>query len=225
VKVAVISDIHSNLHALKEVLKDVDARGIQEILCAGDLVGYGAFPNEVVEEMRTRNATCIYGNHDLAVVRINPVGMNPNAAAAVNWTSKNISAQAADYLKDLKSQAHLKIGETDVGLYHGSPRDDDEYLYEGDAVPELLEMAQCQVLVTGHTHVPYIKVTSRGMLVNPGSVGQPRDFDPRASYFIFDEKEMSFISRRLTYDVKSASQAIIEAGLPSFLGTRLAEGI
>jgi len=225
VKVAFIADVHSNLEALRTTLQDIQTRGIGRILCAGDLVGYGANPNEVVAELRARNVECIAGNHDRAVSRVNPVGMNSMAAAAVYWTAKNISAEAAEFLAGLKSHALIDVEGTSLALFHGSPRDDDEYLYEVDAVPELLEVARSHVLVTGHTHVPYVKSVVEGHLVNPGSVGQPRDGDPRASYLIFDPSESKFEIVRLQYDVKAAAKAIMDAGLPTFLASRLLDGI
>ncbi|HTY46160.1 MAG TPA: metallophosphoesterase family protein [Methanomassiliicoccales archaeon] len=224
-KVAFIADVHSNLEALRATLNDIDLRGITRILCAGDLVGYGANPNDVVAELRSRRVECIAGNHDRAVSRMNPVGMNAMAAAAVYWTAKNINAEAAGFLAGLKAHMQVDVEGTPLAIYHGSPRDDDEYLYEVDAVPELLEMTRSRVLVTGHTHVPYVKSAPGGHLVNPGSVGQPRDGDPRASYMVYDPGEPRFEIVRLQYDVQSAAKAITDAGLPGFLASRLIDGI
>ncbi len=224
-KVALIADVHSNLEALRAVFNDIESHGITRILCAGDLVGYGANPNEVIAELRGRHVECIAGNHDRAVSRVNPTGMNAMAAAAVNWTAKNINAEAAEFLAGLKSHSVMEIEGTPLAIFHGSPRDDDEYLYEVDAVPELLEMARSRVLVTGHTHVPYVKNVSEGNMVNPGSVGQPRDGDPRASYMLFDPIEAKFEIIRVEYDIKAAAKAITDAGLPGFLASRLLDGI
>jgi putative phosphoesterase len=225
VKVAVLSDIHSNLHALQAVLADVDAKGLTDIICPGDVVGYGAFPNETVGIVRQRCRTAICGNHDQAVIRINTAGMNPMAAAAIHWTAKNISAGAVDYLRGLKAHEIVVIDRRKVALYHGSPRDDEEYVYEADASADLLEASGAEVLIMGHTHVPFVKRLEKGLIANAGSVGQPRDNDPRAAYLILDTKELSATVVRVEYDVKAAAQAIMDAGLPPFLGSRLLSGI
>jgi putative phosphoesterase len=225
VRVAILSDVHSNLHALRAVLADLESKGLKEILCAGDLVGYCAFPNETVGLLRGRCRLAICGNHDLAVIRINTAGMNPIAAAAAQWTAKNISAEAVDYLRLLKSHELTSIGGKTIALYHGSPRDDDEYVYEADATADLLEMSQAEVLVMGHTHVPFVKVLEKGVMINPGSVGQPRDNDQRASYAVLDTDDLKATIVRVEYDVRAAAQAIVDAGLPPFLGSRLMSGI
>ncbi len=223
--VAIISDVHSNLHALQAVLADVDAKSITDILCPGDLVGYGAFPNETVELLRRRCRTAICGNHDRAVIRINTVGMNPMAAAAVQWTAKNISAGAVDYLNGLKTHETVEIDGRRIAIFHGSPRDDDEYVYDADASADLLEMSGADILIMGHTHIPFVKRLDKGLIANAGSVGQPRDNDSRASYLIIDTEGVSTSIVRVEYDAKAAAQAIVEAGLPPFLGNRLLSGI
>jgi len=220
-----ISDIHSNLFALKAVLEDIDEQGVDLMVCAGDLIGYGPNPNEVVQEIRRRDTICISGNHERALVGMNPEGMNPLAATAIWWTAKHIGAEELDYLKALKPHASLNLAGIPTGLFHGSPRNDDEYIYEVDADVELLQLARCELLITGHTHVPYQVVLPEGALVNPGAVGQPRDGDPRASYMVYDERAGTFDLRRIEYDARAASDAIIKAGLPYYLGQRLISGI
>lgn len=224
-KVAVLSDVHSNLHALQAVLADVETRGLTDILCPGDVVGYGAFPNETVGIMRQRCRMAICGNHDQAVIRINTAGMNPMAAAAIHWTAKSISAEAVDYLRSLKAHEVVAIDGMKVELYHGSPRDDEEYVYEVDASADLLEASGAEILVMGHTHVPFVKRLEKGLIANAGSVGQPRDNDPRAAYLILDSTELSATIVRVEYDTKAAAQAIMDVGLPTFLGSRLLSGI
>ena len=220
-----MSDIHANIHALERVLEDADAQGADVIICAGDLVGYYPFPNEVVAEMRERNAICIAGNHDRACVNLDTFNMNPLAASAIFWTARRISDASMAYLRKLRPQATLNLGGTPAAMFHGSPRNDDEYVFEEDANAELLQMAKAQVVISGHTHVPYVKRMPEGVLVNPGSVGQPRDGDPRASYLIYEEREQDFILRRIEYQVGEAAKAVISAGLPDYLGARLFSGI
>lgn len=223
-KIALISDVHSNIIALDAVLADIDSVGAGLILNAGDIVGYNPYPNETIERFKSRNIQSILGNHDRAVIRFNPVGMNKMAAEAVLWTSKNIAAEGVDYLKDLKSRSFMTIGTHLCGIYHGSPRDDDEYLYEVDAGRELLEMCECNILIVGHTHMPFIKRFDNGMIINSGSVGQPRDGDPRANYVLFDSDTGDLEIRRVSYDVDIVEKKVQSVGLPSFLGERLRHG-
>jgi len=225
VRYAIISDVHSNIHALDSVLGDVDEQGADVIICAGDLVGYCPFPNEVVGALRQRGAICIAGNHDRACVNLDTFNMNPLAANAIFWTAKHISAGSMDYLRRLRPQTSLNLGGTPAAMFHGSPRNDDEYVFEDDANAELLELAKAQIVISGHTHVPYVKKIPEGALVNPGSVGQPRDGDPRASYLVYDERGQEFELRRIDYPKEEAASAVIAAGLPDFLGERLLSGI
>lgn len=222
---ALVADIHSNLSALRAVLEDIDEQGIDLVVCAGDIVGYGPEPNEVVRELRKRDVIAIQGNHERALVQLNTEGMNPQASAAIWWTAKRIGEDELYYLRQLKPRALLNLAGIPTGLFHGSPRNDDEYIYEEDASAELLDAGRCSLLITGHTHVPYAVVLPEGALVNPGAVGQPRDGDPRASYMVYDERQGTFDIRRLAYDARVVADAILKAGLPIYLGQRLLSGI
>ncbi|MDH7509297.1 MAG: YfcE family phosphodiesterase [Methanomassiliicoccales archaeon] len=222
--IAFISDIHANVIAFDAVLKDIEKYEADAIICAGDIVGYYPYPNETIERVASHRISSIVGNHDRAVVRINPVGMNRMAAEAILWTAKNIKAEYVDYLRSLRSRMTTQIDDLVVGVYHGSPRDDDEYLYEIDATEELLEMSGSWLVVTGHTHIPFIKKMKRGMIINAGSVGQPRDSDPRASYILFDSSSREAWIRRVEYDFSEVERKVREAGLPQFLGERLKYG-
>lgn len=222
---AMISDVHSNIHALTKVLQDIDRQRADVIICAGDLVGYGPFPNEVIGELDRRGAICIAGNHDRACVNLDTFNMNPLAANAIFWTAKRISEESMRFLRKLRPQTVLNLGGTAAVMFHGSPRMDDEYIFEEDANAELLQLAKAQIVISGHTHVPYVKRLAEGVLVNPGSVGQPRDGDPRASYLIYDEREQEFEHRRIDYPKEEAAKAVVSAGLPDFLGERLLSGI
>lgn len=222
---AIISDVHSNIHALESVFRDKEEQGADVVICAGDLVGYCPFPNEVVSGLRESGAVCIAGNHDRAVVNLDPTGMNPLAANAVFWTAKHISDENMAFLKKLRPQATLNFAGTPAAMFHGSPRMDDEYVFEEDANAELLHLAKVQLVISGHTHVPYVKRLPEGILLNPGSVGQPRDGDWRASYIIYDERGQRTDLRRIEYPVQEAAKAVIAAGLPDYLGARLLSGI
>jgi predicted phosphodiesterase len=158
-------------------------------------------------------------------VNLDTFNMNPLAASAIFWTAKHISERSMSFLRKLKPQTTLNLGGTAAAVFHGSPRMDDEYVFEEDANLELLQLAKAQIVISGHTHVPYVKRLPEGMLVNPGSVGQPRDGDPRASYLIYEEHEEDFELRRIDYPKQEAAAAMVPAGLPDFLGERLLSGI
>ena len=222
---AIISDIHSNIHALDMVLQDIDDQGADVIICAGDLVGYCPFPNEVIDALKDRRAICISGNHDRACANLDTFNMNPLAAKAIFWSVKNITEEGMGYLRRLMPSARLNLGGIAAAMFHGSPRMDDEYVFEEDADAGLLQIAKAEIMISGHTHVPYVKKLPQGILVNPGSVGQPRDGDPRASYLLFDERGQEFALRRIEYPTKEAARAVLSAGLPEFLGERLLSGI
>ena len=222
---AIISDIHSNIHALEKVLQDIDEQGADVIICAGDLVGYCPFPNEVIDALKDRRAICISGNHDRACANLDTFNMNPLAAKAIFWSVKNITEEGMGYLRRLMPSARLNLGGIAAAMFHGSPRMDDEYVFEEDADAGLLQIAKAEIMISGHTHVPYVKKLPQGILVNPGSVGQPRDGDPRASYLLFDERGQEFALRRIEYPTKEAASAVRSAGLPEFLGERLLSGI
>ncbi|MCD6523390.1 MAG: metallophosphoesterase family protein [Thermococcus sp.] len=232
--IALISDIHSNLEALEAVwdeVKDADA-----FLCMGDLVGYGASPNEVVEfvrkQMKRRTFLCVRGNHDNAIVFGAEWGFNPYARQAVRWHQRVMTIENLEFLRRLPVK---QLFEDDTGrsylIIHGSPRAPlDEYLFPW--LPEsefkaVLSYVRQDDLLLGHTHVPMLKVVEGRRIINPGSVGQPRDGDWRASYAVIDterEPPDNVEFHRVEYDVEEAARKIIEAGLPRFLAERLFEG-
>ncbi|ASI99606.1 metallophosphoesterase family protein [Thermococcus celer] len=232
--IALISDVHSNLEALKAVWREV--KGADAILCMGDLVGYGASPNEVVEfikrEMEKRVFLCVRGNHDNAVAFGLDWGFNPYAREAVRWHQRVMTIENLEFLRRLPVRG---LFTDDAGrsylLIHGSPRAPlDEYLFpwlpEGEFRAVLSYIRQDDLLV-GHTHVPMLKLIDGRRIINPGGVGQPRDGDPRAAYAIIDtEKEPpeNVEFHRVEYDVDSAAERIMKAGLPEFLARRLYEG-
>jgi predicted phosphodiesterase len=147
------------------------------------------------------------------------------AAVAVFWTSKHLADENMEFLRKLRPSVRLNLAGIPAAMFHGSPRMDDEYVFEEDANAELLDLAKAGVVISGHTHVPYVKRLVQGTLVNPGSVGQPRDGDWRASYILYDERRQEFELRRLEYPVVEAVEAIRMADLPEFLGERLLSGI
>jgi len=224
VRIAVISDVHSNLQALEEVKRRTDDEGIDYVLSAGDAVGYGANPNRCCAILSGWARNSVLGNHDVAALRRDPSGMNPYAAKAALWTAERIDEHSREYLESLKESAHSKPDGRAVEVRHGSLRSILEYVFEADLSEDLLMQSGAEVLVLGHTHVPYARRYASGLIVNPGSVGQPRDGDPRASFGILQTDPLSFEISRVDYDIDGASEAILNAGLPEFLAERLFRG-
>ena len=221
VTIGVISDVHGNLHALEAVLDVLDA---DLILCAGDLIGYGAFPNEVVDLVRQKGILCVRGNHDDAALHNEFGWFNPYAAEAGRWCARSLDGPQRSFLEGLP----VRLGYQDVAVFHGSPaRPLREYVTPGIPLAHLkehLEASAARVLVLGHTHVPFATHVNGGLVANPGSVGQPRDGDERASYGVLDTENLSFTVHRVPYDVEAAAKAITEVGLPSILAERLFVG-
>jgi putative phosphoesterase len=224
VRTAIISDVHANLPALKAVLAEIDGMGINHIISAGDVVGYYPYPNEVIQLFRERSVVGIAGNHDRTVIRTQVTSMNHAAGEAARWTARELTESSRAYLAGLPPRTHVTIGGKLIGLYHGSPRDDVEYVFEEEAGPELLKLSGTRLLIMGHTHVPFIHRSKEGTIVNPGSVGQPRDGDPRAVFVVHDSTKDDFTIRRTEYDIESVVKAVERAGLPNDLGERLRHG-
>lgn len=242
--VAVISDIHANRHALDAVLEDIDAAGADEIWCLGDAVGYGAFPGECVTTLKERCAVFLLGNHDLAALREIDIGtFSPSAAMSARWTRENMDAEAFEILRSLEGTSGRREG---IGLYHASPRDPIwEYVVDSDLAEENLDIQEDRISLIGHSHIALyftrvdemsrvssvlapqgteLKMRTGKWLLNPGSVGQPRDGDPRAAWAELDTEVSQIRFHRVEYPVDEAAEAIREAGLPGHLGDRLFKG-
>jgi diadenosine tetraphosphatase ApaH/serine/threonine PP2A family protein phosphatase len=239
---AVISDIHSNLIALQAVLEDAPA-GIT-IWCLGDVVGYGPNPNECIELLQERDAECIVGNHDWAVMnRVDVQDFNPDAQRSVLWTQEALKPENLAYLESLP----LSLEKGDFTLVHGSPR---EPIWEYILYPPIARLNFAYFVtpycLVGHTHVPAVfrfydlegervceteplvegerPVGEGRLIVNPGSVGQPRDGDARASYLILDTEALTVEHRRVAYDVIKIQKLMGEVDLPQRNITRLSFG-
>ena len=229
-RIVVLSDIHSNLAALNAVVEGLPT--YDELLCLGDVVGYGPYPNEVIDRLRQLQPTAVLlGNHDNAVVTGDVEGFSSHAAKAVRWTRGEIGQIGRNYLTALKPSARLERERTTLALFHGSPRDPlTEYIFPG--IPEkagrgLMRLAAAKVVLLGHTHMPMFYRFNGGVLANPGSVGQPRDGDPRASLALLTilKDEIDFDVKRVQYDVGPLADQIVRKGLPSFLAERLYMGV
>ncbi len=254
-RLAILSDIHSNLPALEAVLDDVRQTGPDELWCLGDVVGYGAQPDECAKLVAERCELCLVGNHDLAVLgELDDSSFSPAAAAAVRWTRDTASSETMDFLRRLRPADESRP----VALYHASPRDPVwEYVLWPDQAAECIEAQAARVSLIGHSHVALFFVTpengrrtagsetalpsdpakggpaqggtrldlSNGRwLVNPGSVGQPRDGDPRAAWLELDTSSWEAAYHRVPYEIDRAAEAIAANELPEHLAKRLYAG-
>jgi len=237
-RVAVVSDIHSNLQALEATLSAIDAEAPDELWCLGDLVGYGPRPNECCAAIAERADVCLAGNHDLAVRgAIDLEEFGGEAAVAARWT-REVLAPEAQTLLDRLEPAGTAHG---VALYHGSARDPIwEYVLSNEAALATLDLTDSALVLVGHSHVA-LQVVDSGIelapvgtelelggvraLLNPGSVGQPRDGDPRAAYLLLDLDTQHASFRRVEYDVKRTQREMRDAGLPEMLAGRLELGL
>jgi predicted phosphodiesterase len=234
---AIISDNHANLEATLAVLEHIDRIGVDKIVCLGDVVGYNANPNECCDIIRERNIPSICGNHDAVACGLEePWGFNPVALSAAMWTRENLRPDNLEWLRGLpdtrKFDSFLAV--------HGSPTNRNSYLFTWeDILPHIqfVESQQMKLCLFGHTHNPGIfsddgayafddqlkfkLTTSKLYFINPGSVGQPRDGDPRASFGILDTDTQEFQLVRINYPVKQAADKVTQAGLPTFLAERL----
>jgi predicted phosphodiesterase len=240
VRIAVISDIHGNLHALEAVLESIAADAPETVWCLGDLVGYGPRPNRCCALVAERAELCLIGNHDLGVLgRLDLDEFSHDAAASARWTAEVLSDEARAYLEPLEPQAVRE----DVELYHASPRDPVwEYVLSPEVAVASLVATSAPLVLVGHSHVPLrygweqqalalceegtqVDLARERWLLNPGSVGQPRDGDARAAYLLLDLDAKRAEFRRVRYEVAKTQAEIRERGLPEALAERLAHGI
>ena len=224
-RLAVLADVHANLPALEAVLEDVEIAGADQIWVAGDLVGYNPWPNEVIQALKSRKVRAIRGNHDRAALSGNTAWFNDAAAAAIRWTRIVLTPASVGYLVSLEDRVRVPSATGMIAMFHGSPRNDDEYVMPCAADEVLVRMANAAFVLLGHTHVPMAYSSRYGILLNPGSVGQPRDRDPRAAWALLDTSRGTVQQRRVEYDVGSVVAAIHKAGLPADLADRLQWGV
>jgi len=220
---AILSDIHGNLHALEKVMQDIRSRNPDRIFCLGDLVGYGAFPEEIVAVAREQFHITLAGNHDHAAVGLTDISVfNPYAFQAALWTRQQLTPDAHDYLRN-RPFTHK---ERNLLFAHSSPGQPEQwfYVFSDQEAEETMRSTRAGTAFIGHTHVPRDHSTAHGRLINVGSVGQPRDGDPRAAYTLFDDETGERKLIRIEYPIEDAQRAIRNAGLPAFLADRLAVG-
>jgi predicted phosphodiesterase len=245
VRYLILSDIHANWHALRAVLEDAN-NAYDRVVCCGDLVGYCADPNRVVDWARENVHSIVRGNHDKACAGLDDLEwFNPIARASSEWTTQNLTSANLSYLRDIPKGPLSVNG---YSILHGSPADEDEYLIAAHEVAQVGQLLETNVSFFGHTHIQggFLLVrqgilripktpphhTSQTLefendvryLINPGSVGQPRDGDPRAAYILYDGSERMLTYRRVPYDVEGAKSRIRDEKLPDILANRLSAG-
>jgi len=241
-KALIVSDVHSNLEAFKTAIEDAQQRGgFDEIWSLGDLVGYGPDPSACVDLLRSYAHNAVAGNHDLAAVgNISVERFNPYAAAANHWTAEQLTQEQAEYLGSLP----LTLEIDEFTLAHGSPRDPIwEYLVTVESAIACFTHIDTYWCLVGHSHMPFlciprldgaafmafpegraIQLDEKALIVNPGSVGQPRDGDPRASYVVYDDAVQTLEHRRIEYDIAVTQDKMRRHGLPDYLIDRLTVG-
>jgi diadenosine tetraphosphatase ApaH/serine/threonine PP2A family protein phosphatase len=241
-RIAILSDVHGNLPAFEAVLGDIEDESVEETWCLGDLVGYGAQPDECVQLARDHCDLSLAGNHDLVVTGDIPISdFSAGAAAAARWTQETIAEETMAYLKGLRPADP----DREPALYHASPRDPVwEYVLSTWQADECFDFTDGRVAAVGHSHVAlWFSRDDEGnmsgataeagatqdlsggrWLVNPGGVGQPRDGDPRAAWLLLDTSTWTAEWRRVEYPIEEAARAIEEAGLPRVLAERLYSG-
>jgi putative phosphoesterase len=224
-RIMVIADIHSNIYALEEVLKDIEGRSVDLAVCLGDLVGYYPFPNEVISLIRSKKILTIMGNYDDAVGNgLMVCGCDypdpkdaENAGISLNWTIRATTGENRTFLKNLPREVLMTFENRKVRFVHGSPRQINEYLRrDSREASEVMADLQEDILVCGHTHRPYWKMYGEKLLVNAGSVGKPKTGNPNANYVIVDvEKDRVIVEvREVSYDYERTAAATEAAGLP-----------
>ena len=242
----IFSDIHGNLEAYLTLCKFIQRRKIDHYIFLGDLVGYGASPNEIIQKIRAmKPLSIIRGNHDKAVCSLDSVQtFNPIAASAVHWTKDNILKRNMDFLCRLKLGP--QIVHNHIMICHGAPFDEDHYIFGEFDATEAFDHITTPLCFFGHTHFPFVYTEKDNLvegtfltgksneiklekgvryLINPGAVGQPRDRNPLAACAIYDSKAKKIEIYRVEYDIEEAQRKILKEGLPSPLAERLALGI
>lgn len=235
-KIAVLSDIHANIHALEAVWDDLKNESPDGVFCLGDLVGYGAFPNEVISFIRDHEIPTVIGNYDEGVgfdladcgcIYRDPF-LSRLGEQSLKWSREAVYSEHKHYLQSLPIQIRNEDHRHRLLFVHGSPRKVNEYLYEDRpqaTFERIAKLAGCDLLLFGHTHLPYERKVAGTWFINAGSVGKPKDGDPRAGYILLSLKRRPKVEfRRVMYDVKAASRSIRQAGLPEYFADVLETG-
>jgi putative phosphoesterase len=232
--VAVVTDIHANLPALEAALARVEELGIERVHCGGDLVGYGPHPNEVCALIEEREIPTIYGNYDYAIGRdLEDCGCaypteheRELGQRSVDWTLAHTDRRAKDFMRDLPFDLRFRVGDWAIHLVHGSPRKVNEYLFEdkpASLYERLAGAEEADALIFGHTHKPWVHRYGGVLFVNCGSVGKPKDGDPRAAFAILRDVagDLDVTIERVEYDAEGVAREVAAAGLPGEYAEKL----
>jgi putative phosphoesterase len=234
-KIALLGDVHANLPALEAVLAHARLQGAAAIWNVGDFLGYGAFPNEVVQRLRQDGALSILGNYDIKVLRFKARKKKwrnsklPEKYLAFQWAHKSLSIENRRYLKALPEERRLELAGRRVLITHGSPVSNEEHLLPDTPearLRELAGMAQAEIIVCGHSHQPFVREVEGVVFINTGSVGRPDDGDPRSCYALLEVDQGVFNVQhfRLEYDIARAVTALRERGLPEAFTQMIEQG-
>jgi putative phosphoesterase len=233
-EIAVITDIHANLPALQAALARIDELGIESVYCGGDLVGYGPHPNEVVALVAERDIPAIYGNYDYAIARdLEDCGcayITPHdrelGQGSVEWTLAHTDRRSKEWMRELPFDLRFDVGAASVHLVHGSPRKVNEYLFEDKPARLYERLAAAEdagVMVFGHTHKPWVRSYGGVLFVNCGSVGKPKDGDPRGAFAVLRETAggVEVTIERVAYDAEAVAAEVRDSGLPAEFADKL----
>lgn len=237
-KIAVFSDIHGNAIALEAVFNDINSRNIDLVFCGGDLVGYGAYPNEVINLIRKHRIPTIMGNYDDGVGFNKPdcgcaytdPRMKELGQISLEWTKKQVNFENRSFLRSLLERIQFTACGKKILIVHGSPRKINEYLFADrpeESVLRVFDSENVDIIICGHTHLPYTRVMDSKCLINAGSVGKPKDGDQRAAYTVLKLTESSLETEviRVKYDVERMAQAVETSGLPREFAMALRNGM
>ena len=234
-KIALLGDVHATLPALEAVLAHAHIQGVTAIWNIGDFLGYGAFPNEVVQRLRDEGALSILGNYDIKVLRFPAKGKKwrknklPEKYLAFQWAYNNLSKENRRYLSALPEERRLELAGRRVLITHGSPASNEEHLLPDtpeERLRELARMAEAEIIICGHSHRPFVRAVERVVFINTGSVGRPDDGDPRSCYALLEVEGGVFNVQhfRLEYDVSRAVAALRARGLPEAFVQMIEQG-
>jgi putative phosphoesterase len=227
VKIALIADIHANLNALEAVMQDAGRRGITVFLNAGDLIGFGAFPNEVIQALYSKNALSVIGNFDLEVLDKTNIGKG-SKKFSLEYSRNVLSKSNETYLRTLPAKLELEIFHKKLLMVHGSPDSVDEHLYHDTPEKRFEELAQksgVDIIVFGHSHDQFTKKVDGTLFINPGTVGMPRDANPQAAYAVITANPFSVELVRVNYEVEAAADALRRKGAPESYSQVLLRGL
>jgi putative phosphoesterase len=233
-RAAIITDIHANLPALEAVLEAVERRGVAAVYCGGDLVGYGPHPNKVCALIEERGVPTVYGNYDYAIGRdLEDCGCayrdqhdRELGRRSIEWTLAHTNELSKEFMRGLPFDLRFELGDSRVRLVHGSPRKVNEYLFEekpARTFERIAAGADCDVLVFGHTHRPWVREYGGVLFVNCGSVGKPKDGDPRAAFALLELEGDRVVAEieRVDYDAEAVGREVAAAGLPGEYADKL----